>query len=451
MIDSTVFAAGTRFGLGLKPGDAAHIGGDVGGWLMEQIRAPQINTPEFAALASSAKNMQYLLDARMQMKEAGGDKKDLQKALKQDMKGVFIDELRAKLQLAVTTDTPFYERLVDFWSNHFTVSIKKGRVAGVAGAYEREAIRPHVTGKFSDMLLGVARHPAMLFYLDNAQSVGPDSLAGMRQKKGLNENLAREIMELHTLGVDGGYSQTDVTSFARVLTGWSIGGLNSDHPGMFDFAYRRHEPGEQRVLARVYGQQGEEQGVAVLRDLAHHPATAHHIATKLVRHFVADEPPQNAVQNIAQVFLDTGGDLPEVYRALIALPQAWDLQANPKIKSGYDLVVSAARACGRSGDPYIDYALKSLKFLGTVPFEASSPAGMPDIAQDIAGPEAMIRRVEWAQMAAVKFEPTFKAADIAQWALGPASSAATRSVLQGARNEHEAVAIVFGSPDFQKR
>ncbi len=453
MIDESIYVAGTRFGLGLKPEEAARIGGSPQNWLMQQIRSPQTSTA-FVTLPSSARNMQYLLKTRKEIKQqdaGAGDKKDMQKMLRQDLKGAFIDELRAKVALAMTTDTPFYERLVDFWSNHFTVSIKKGQVAGLAGSYEREAIRPHVTGKFADMLLAVAHHPAMLVYLDNAQSIGPDSIAGERRGKGLNENLAREIMELHTLGVDGGYSQTDVTTFAKVITGWSVAPLDSDNAGGFEFAQRRHEPGEQRILGRSYPQAGEEQGIAVLRDLARHPATAHHIATKLARHFIADSPPGDAVAKLEQVFLDTGGDLPALYDTLTGIPQAWDVRANTKIKSGYDLVISAARASGCNDDRFVDYALKSLKFLGAVPFEVNSPAGMPDIAQDIAGPEAMIQRVEWAQMAAIKFEPTQKASNIVAFTIGPIISTATRNALLGAHNDREATAILFGSPEFQRR
>jgi uncharacterized protein (DUF1800 family) len=452
MMDENAYVAGTRFGLGLKPGEAERIGSLPQNWLTLQIRAPQTISNGFGALPSSAQTMQYLLKARKDIKEQGaGDKRDAQKMLREDVKGFYLSELRARIDLASTTDTPFYERLVDFWSNHFAVSVKKGQVAGLAGAYEREAIRPHVTGRFEDMLLAVAHHPAMLLYLDNAQSIGPDSVAGRRRDKGLNENLAREILELHTLGVNGGYTQADVTSFAKVITGWGIGGLNDDNPGAFYFAPRRHEPGTQSIMGRPYDDNGEAQGVAVLRDLAASPATAGHIGAKLARHFIADDPPPDAVARLSQVFLDTGGDLPALYGVLADLPEAWDVRSHPKIKSSYDLVISAMRASGRSGEPYIDYCLKSLKFLGDAPFTANSPAGLPDTAQDIAGPEAMIRRVEWAQMAAVKLEPAQSPMELAALAVGPALGNATRSAILSAGNPREATAILFGSPEFQKR
>lgn len=452
MMNETIYVAGTRFGMGLRPVDVRRIGNSPQSWLSEQIRSPQVISPAFSTLPSSAKNMQYVLESGRDIKESNSDnKKDAQKMLRENLKDVFIDEMRAKIYMAATTETPFYERLVDFWSNHFAVSTKKGKVAGLVGAFEREAIRPHVTGKFIDMVLAVTHHPAMLIYLDNAQSIGPDSVAGQRRDKGLNENLAREIMELHTLGVDGGYTQKDVTSFAKVITGWSVGVLDSDNPGAFDFAPRRHEPGTQYIMGRGYADDGEAQGIAVLRDLAANPATANHIATKLARHFIADDPPQDAVSQLAEVFLNTGGDLSRIYDTLITIRAAWNSVAHPKIKNSYDLVISALRVSDQSDERYIDYALKSLKFLGDMPFSANSPAGLPDKAQDIAGPEAMIRRVEWAQMAAIKLEPRGSIGDLIALAMGPTLSDATRSAIAGARRNQEAVAIVFGSPEFQKR
>ena len=191
-------------------------------------------------------------------------------------------------------------RLVMFWSNHFCVSANKGPVRGMAGAYEREAIRPHVLGRFVDMLLAVERHPAMLVYLDNHVSIGPNSRAGLNRGLGLNENLAREILELHTLGVGGGYTQEDVTNLARILTGWTVANLANPvgEPGRFFFAPARHEPGAWTVLGKRYGEAGMAAGEAVLRDLARHPATARHIARKLARHFVSAEPPAALVARL---------------------------------------------------------------------------------------------------------------------------------------------------------
>ncbi len=206
----------------------------------------------------------------------------------------FRAEALARLQRGMIADCGFVERLVVFWSNHFCISANKGGLARMwAGSFEREAIRPHVLGRFGDMLKAVEQHPAMLFFLDNQQSLGPESRAGVNRKRGLNENLAREILELHTLGVGGGYSQDDVTSLARIITGWTFAGRQGQlgAPGSFVFNANAHQPGAQRLLGKIYENNGVAQGEAALADIARHPSTAKFIATKFARHFVADDPP----------------------------------------------------------------------------------------------------------------------------------------------------------------
>ena len=237
------------------------------------------------------------------------------------------------MQLA--TEESFRERLVHFWTNHFAVSADKPQVLALAGTLENEAIRPHVAGRFADMLTAVESHPAMILYLDNQASIGPGSQLAQRRsrrssagdrKLGINENLAREILELHTLGVDGGYTQQDVTTFARALTGWSIGTdrfPGGGELGKFAFHDAAHEPGAKTIMGTRYGQSGVAQPRAVLTDLAKHPATARHVATKLARHFIADEPPPDAVERIAKAFRDSDGDLPTVHRAVLDTPEAW--------------------------------------------------------------------------------------------------------------------------------
>src|SRR5207302_1861948 len=203
---------------------------------------------------------------------------------------LFRNEARARFNAAINADIGLIERLVWFWSNHFCVNAD---ATVMAGAYEREAIRPHVLGRFKDMLLAAEGHPAMLLYLNNEQSIGPDSVAGINRDRGLNENLAREILELHTLGVRTVYAQDDVTNFAKVLTGWTIRQTASDpdHGGEFIYIKRAHEPGPEVVIGKDYPDAGTEQGRAVLADLARHPATAKHVSTKLARHYIADDPP----------------------------------------------------------------------------------------------------------------------------------------------------------------
>ena len=239
---------------------------------------------------------------------------------------LFRAEAMARFSAQLKAGSGFVERLVAFWSNHFAVSVAKGQgLRATAGAFEREAIRPHVLGKFSDLLIAVESHPAMIFYLDNQRSIGPGSNAGRFDGKGLNENLAREILELHTLGVDGGYAQPDVTALARIITGWSFAeaGSETGEPGAFLFKANWHEPGVHNLLGKNYPQAGRAQGEAALRDLARHPSTARHIATKLARHFVADAPPPDLVDALAKAFRDSDGDLAVVTAALVTHDRAW--------------------------------------------------------------------------------------------------------------------------------
>ena len=258
---------------------------------------------------------------------------------------IFRAEASARIDAAVNAPIGFAERLVWFWSNHFCISADK--VPSMAGGYEREAIRPHVLGRFADMLLAVEGHPAMLFYLDNAASIGPNSVAGINRSRGLNENLAREILELHTLGVRTGYSQDDVTRFAKVLTGWTLlqVGANPEHGGEFTFNRLIHEPGPQTIMDKTYADAGLDQGRAVLADLARHPATAEHVGYKLARHFVADEPPPALAARLAQTFRDSDGDLKAVARALVLAPEAWSME-RPKLKRPSEWRIAGYRAAG---------------------------------------------------------------------------------------------------------
>jgi len=273
----------------------------------------------------------------------------------------YLAMVQARTVAALTAPAPFVERLVHFWANHFAVSADKLTVIGLAGLLEFEAIRPHALGRFRDMLLAVEQHPAMLLYLDQAQSIGPDSAAGRlagrfgRQRRGLNENLAREILELHTLGVNSGYSQADVTEFARALTGWTVRGLTrgpaarfagiEGAPGGFVFAERIHEPGARMIVGRIYRQQGEAQARAVLDDLAADPRTARHLATKLARHFAGDDPPAAMVERLTSAWLGSGGDLPTVYRAILDSPEAW-APAPAKFRSPWEWSLAALRGLG---------------------------------------------------------------------------------------------------------
>ena len=365
---------------------------------------------------------------------------------------IYRAEALARFTMARDAEIGLVERLVAFWSNHFCVSVVKGEVVrATAGSFEREAIRPYVLGRFADMLLAVEHHPAMLFYLDNAQSVGPDSRAGQNRKRGLNENLAREIMELHTLGVDGGYTQADVTSLARVITGWTFAGREGriGEPGTFVFNANTHEPGDQMVVGHAYLGGGFGQGEAALNDIARNPATAHHIATKLVRHFIADDPPPAAVERIATVFRNRDGDLRAVTLALIDLPEAWSAPAT-KMRNPYEFLVAAGRLLGL---PLTDPgpALGALRALAMPLWEPPGPNGFPDTAADWASPEGLKLRLDVAAQIAHGFKGSEDPLALIEAAAGPALSTETREAVSRAESREQGIALALMSPEFQRR
>lgn len=318
----------------------------------------------------------------------------------------------------------------------------------MVGAFEREAIRPNVAEKFVDMLMAVVKHPTMQLYLDNVASVGPHSEFGLRRNKGLNENLAREIMELHTLGVDGGYNQDDVREFAKILTGWSVANLRYLSPGRFAFDRARHEPGDKRLLGKTYDRESVEDGEAALRALAAHPSTARFIATKLARHFVADDPPQSAIRRLQHVFQQTGGDLGAVSKALVDLPEVWRTPL-PKVKSPNELIISALRLIGRPDRA--KRVMRTLRLLGQRTFSAPSPAGWPDIAENWLHPEAMIRRIVFLSDLARIYGRGRDPEALMDAVAGPMASNETAQTVRRAASAAEAVALLMISPEFQRR
>jgi uncharacterized protein (DUF1800 family) len=298
------------------------------------------------------------------------------------------------------------------------------------------------------MLLAVARHPAMLLYLDNAISIGPDSIAGRRGGKGLNENLGRELLELHTLGVDGGYTQSDVEALARILTGWSVARLNEPDPGRFRFRPFVHQPGAKILLGRTYAEAGEAEGRAALLDLAHHPATSRHIAAKLARHFIADDPPKESVERIARVFRDSGGDLRQVTAAVVKEDAAWRSPLT-KIRTPQELVIGACRVGGFTPPP--EMLVNSLRTLDQMPFFAPSPAGWPDTAASWVSPEAVLRRAQWCQAYAERIPDPPDPAALASAAFGEALPDETMQAIRLAPSRRAGLALLFASPQFQRR
>ena len=340
------------------------------------------------------------------------------------------------------------------------MSVDKPLVLGIAGSFEREAIRPHVLGNFSDLLLAAEQHPAMLLYLDNHLSAGPNSQAARRASRrgaavrlGINENLAREILELHTLGVNGRYTQADVTTFAQVISGWSIGGgsgrLASGEPGRFLFRAELHEPGAKTLLGTRYADEGVGQGEAVLRDLAQRPATAQHIATKLARHFVADEPPPAAVDRLAHAFLQSHGHLPTVYRALIDTPDAW-AQPLTKYKTPSEYVISTHRGLSLPV-AHEARALAGFELLGQRTYSPGSPAGWPDRSADWDGSSALLKRVELADVMGQRFGTRYSAPELAVELLGDTLGTATRTALEHAASAAQALTLLLAAPEFLRR
>jgi uncharacterized protein (DUF1800 family) len=362
------------------------------------------------------------------------------------MRENFIREANAHYDAAINAEIGFVERLVWFWSNHFCVNAD-GTV--MAGAYEREAIRPHVLGRFVDMLLAAEGHPAMLIYLDNVQSTGPNSVAGINQNRGLNENLAREILELHTLGVRTVYTQEDVTSFAKVITGWTVLTTATDPHRGGEFLYhpRMHEPGAQTVLGKSYRDTGVEQGRAVLTDLARHPATAKHIATKLARHFIADEPPPALVERLTQRFIETEGDLWQVSKALLAAPESW-LPERAKIKRPSEWFVAMRRAAGFSGGRP-GPILQGTNRLGEPLWRPPAPKGFSD--HNDAWLDGLAHRLDsanaFAQNTAERLDPNA----VMETGLGPLASPETRQAVARAENKAQALTFVIMAPEFQRR
>jgi uncharacterized protein (DUF1800 family) len=361
-------------------------------------------------------------------------------------------EALARLQRAGTADCGFVERLVAFWSNHFCISANKGALARMwAGSFEREAIRPYVLGRFGDMLGAVEQHPAMLFFLDNQQSLGPESRAGENRKRGLNENLAREIMELHTLGVGGGYSQDDVTSLARIITGWTYAGRRGQlgEPGSFVFNANAHQPGAQRLLGRVYENNGVAQGEAALADLARHPSTAKFIATKFARHFVADEPPPALVARLQEVFRRSDGDLKALATALLDSDQAWQAPQT-KLRSPYEFLVATDRLLGRIPDDAAR-SLGGLNLLGQPLWSPPGPNGFPDTNAAWAAPEGMKLRLDVAAQVASRVADRVDPRDLLELVAADAASADTRRTIERAESRQQALALLLMSPEFQRR
>jgi uncharacterized protein (DUF1800 family) len=446
----------TRFGLGAKPGEILTARDDPEAWLLAQVR-PGVGAdqPQPGAASSAERVTQFreYQKQRQAAKASGQDFDPVKFARKLILDDAGTDFI-ARARLAATTDADFRERWALFWCNHFTVSATKAQTATLVGPFEQEAIRPHVFGRFEDMLVASSSHPGMLLYLDQAQSVGPDTMAASflsrgGKKAGLNENLAREIMELHTVGVGAGYSQADVTEFARAMTGWSINGLQEADTGKFKFRVAAHEAGARTIMGKRYPEGGVDQALAVMKDLAASPHTANHIAVKLARHFVADEPPPALVAKLQHTYLGTGGDLGEVAKTLVMAPESWSPQS-VKFKTPYEFVVSSWRAADIAPQTLPDIG-QILNSLGQKPFSAPSPKGWPEEAEVWCAPDAVIKRMAWAQDLAAKDLNGRDPSQLARDALGARLTPLVATAISRAETREEGLAILLMSPEFQRR
>jgi uncharacterized protein (DUF1800 family) len=455
-----------RFGLSPKPG--ARAVSDARAALLADLADPAAGQINDGNLLNAGEAVRAVFAFRQERKAAREAKATERKpamaerpGMENDMAGnakrkaakpgilqqLYLQEAKARVDASLKAETGFVERLVWFWSNHFCVSADKGAVRALCGAFEREAIRPYVRGKFVDMLLAVETHPAMLIYLDNARSMGPNSFAGQRRHKGLNENLAREIMELHTVGVRTGYTQADVTNFAKVITGWSIVPPRLPDGGAFLFNPRLHEPGPERVMGHTYNAEGFEQGREVLLTLARSPATAKHVASKLARHFVADEPPPALIERLAKRFGDTDGDLMEVSRALVTAPEAWSAPRS-KLRRPSEWIVDSLRAVGAM-PPDIRPVVQAQALLGEPLWRPPAPNGFSD--DSAAWMDGLGQRLDIANALARRVGALTDPELIAERTLGPLLSADTKQTIARAESRPQAVALLLMSPEFQRR
>ncbi len=434
------YIAQTRFGLGVNPSHS--VAGDAKRWLKQGLTAPDLSHVK-GARASGELAKQY------RMRRDNGDDK---KAMKASSPGtLMIEAVTESADNAVRATPSINWRILDFFSNHFSVTGQNAVMKFLAPSLEKEAIAPNLFGRFEDMLMAVTRHPAMLAYLDNAQSIGPNSRIGKRRDKGLNENLAREILELHTLGVNSGYQQQDVLELAKAITGFSIARKDSegDEQG-FVFRSAIHEPGDRVVLGKRYRQKGEAQGLAILKDLARDQRCADFVCKKIATHFISDTPSTDAVKALSKVWIHTKGDLKAVFEALIDLEESWHSEPQ-KFKSPREFYLSAMRAATLPSDNPKRFA-KALRELGQLPFSAGSPAGFDDTADAWLSPSSMVARADFSQQFARLWRRDVKNVEtLLDQLFGDQLSNHSRQIILRAGSKQQSLALLLMSPEFLRR
>jgi uncharacterized protein (DUF1800 family) len=443
-----------RYGLGARPGERGGLS-DARSWVLEQLDRTMPAATEGGGVEASTA-LRELRSA-----QTSSDRQSAARARRRIV-ALAAAEMAAALTRRLTTDAPVLERLVSFWSNHLCISSGADvRVAALAGAYERDAIRPHVLGRFEDMVIASASHPAMLIYLDNAQSIGPASRAARAQqqrragaRRGLNENYARELLELHTLGVAGGYTQQDVQELARVLTGWTVSGLRAGRGGGRDdrtlrhvFEPLLHEPGSKVVLGVRYEDGGAEEGRRAIRALCRHPSTALFVSRKLVSHYIADAPPASAVDAVARAFMDSDGDLRATMRALIAHPAAWS-RDHRKFRTPQDWLIAALRALDVDRADALVAVLRQLRHpLWSPP----APNGFADTMAAWADPDSLLNRAELAQTLARRVARRLEPRTLLDVIDATAEDPLRSMLVDDAVPPDERVALAIAAPAFQWR
>jgi uncharacterized protein (DUF1800 family) len=443
-----------RFGYGTGRGNGPQTAADTLARLAQpdDIAATYPVTPLTEGLALA----QGLRAARKAERDGEAGAEETYKAIQRKIRGVFAQGGMQAVARILETDDPFRERLNWFWLDHFSAAPKTLASHAAAPDYGDAAIRAHVTGRFGEMLKAVVTHPLMLTYLDQVASVGANSVAGKRQGRSVNENLARELLELHTLGVGADYTQRDVRALAELLTG-----LTANAEKGFFFRRRIADPGEKDILGKTYG--GSEPSLAhierVLDDLAVHPATARHVSRKIAVHFISDDPDAGLVARMAEVWIQSGGDLMQVYTAMLDHPAAL-APLGGKARQPFDFICAGLLALGVRAEDIMaatpkemrQFAANPLRAMGQPYMRPNGPDGWPEAAEHWINPQGLATRIAWSLRAARRFEPRVPdPRAFLDQTLGDLASERLRFAVSAAETKSDAIALVLASAEFNLR
>jgi uncharacterized protein (DUF1800 family) len=445
-----------RFGYGAKKDELSNAKADPQKWIKSQLLPISFDNSQPSSHDVFIAHEQYIQQKKQAREQSKNQNKAKEKKSSQSENKMINNSPRKALhsmsvdtlEQAIQSSHSVSWRLLDFFSNHFSLTANGRLMAGLAATLEREAIAPNLLGNFEDMLLAVEQHPAMLIYLNNEKSYGPNSRIAKKRKVGLNENLAREIMELHTLGVNGGYTQADVIELAKGITGWSVKNGKKKYGTGFIFRATGHEPGTRTLLGKKYSQKDITQGQQMLRDLAMHPATAKYVCFKIAHHFVSETPSVALLSKMEETWLNTGGNIKQVMISLFDAEEAWQPSAQ-KYKTPREFVISTFRALGTKTSNNKSL-LNWLTNLGQQPFNAGSPAGYSDNKDDWLGASALMARVDWSMMMS-GYRKKLNTEKIMTTALGESVSQHTYQTVMRAESRQQALTLLLMSPEFQRR